>query len=360
MGGIGKNGGDKKGRGGPSPGEEARDKDSLDRLPLSGMPLSNNALKGARLVKNVRMETAVEIHNDPVSGSLQIAPEKIADFIAASPRDRELIRSLAGLNSFDVYSLRSSLQRLGVEVEDVEALDLSEDMKADLTAHSAEFVRPLVEKIFGAGREDLHSSDGLQLILRDPDMARVRENLRVMSQRTGIPLAEIPAFLKDYSEVYISVAYYRYGFDNVRPDIDSFLSWIGSLQQQQRRGGDAVSARAIEQCRAVEETVRFLSRSLAERLARIQEDFMVFWSDISPASFAAMRTQIEANHMSLGAVLCGLIVKMNAWKRAFPETDMGGPVTRQKFILTEFEPGLSRLRMLETDARERLMLPLTH
>src|ERR1700722_3140737 len=144
-------------------------RDAIDKLPLSSIPLSSNALKGAKLVKNARMETAVELHNDSLSGSLQVAPENIGDFMQTSPRDMEIIKSLAGLHSFDVYSLRTNLKKLGVEVEDAEALELSDDMKEGLSIYSMEFVTPLVEKIFGQGREELHSPEGLKKIFRDTD-----------------------------------------------------------------------------------------------------------------------------------------------------------------------------------------------
>src|SRR4051812_48756533 len=87
--------------------ELAAARDSIDKLPLANIPLSSNALKGAKLIKNARMETTVELHNDSLSGSLQVSPESIGDFMQTSPRDKEIIKSLASLHSFDVYSLRT-------------------------------------------------------------------------------------------------------------------------------------------------------------------------------------------------------------------------------------------------------------
>src|SRR5690606_10933844 len=63
-----------------------RDMDALEVLPLSMIPLSSNTLKNAKLIKNSRLETAVELYNDPIAGSLQIYPQDIADQIAASER----------------------------------------------------------------------------------------------------------------------------------------------------------------------------------------------------------------------------------------------------------------------------------
>jgi hypothetical protein len=329
------------------------DRDAIDKLPLANIPLTSNALKGARLIKNARMETTVELHNDSLSGSLQVAPESIGDFMQASPRDQEIIKSLAGLHSFDVYSLRTNLKKLGVEVEDAEALELSDDMKEGLSIYSMEFVRPLVEKIFGQGREDLHTAEGLQKIFRDPDMARAKENLRIMAEKTGIPLADIPKFLEEYSDVFLSVAYYRYGFESVGPDVERFLFWMHDLRSHR---DIASSPKAAAQCRQVEETMRFLANSIRERLMQFQTGFETFWNDINHASFQQMRKQIEENHASMGSVLCGMIVKMHMWKKAFPDNNVGGPSTRVKFVMTELEPGLLKLKELEHEARKRLGL----
>jgi len=329
------------------------DKDAINRLPLANIPLSSGALKGAKLIKNARLETTVELHSDPLSGSLQVSPDKIGDFMKTSPRDQAIIESLAGLNSFDVYSLRSNLKKLGVEVEDEEALELSEDMKDGLSIYSMEFIRPLIERIFGKARADTYTAGGLTGLFRDSDIERAKENLRVMAEKTGIPLGEIPAFLEEYSDVFLSVAYYRYGFESVSPDIERFMIWIHELRTHR---DTVASPKAAALCREVEETLRFLSGSLKERLAQFQTGFEKFWGDINRASFQQMRTQIEENHASMGSVLCGVIVKMHLWKKQFPDNNIGGPVTRLKFVTTELEPGLARLRELETEARQRLGL----
>ncbi|MFH1158037.1 MAG: hypothetical protein V1721_04035 [Pseudomonadota bacterium] len=330
------------------------DKDSIDRLPLSSIPLASGALRGARLVKNARMETSVEIHNDPLSGSLQVSPESIADFMETSPQDQAIINSLAGLHSFDVYSLRTNLKKLGVEVKDADALELSEDMKEGLSIYSLEFTRPLVEKIFGQGRKDIKTTQGLQALLRDPDMARVKENLKVIAEKTGIPLSDIPQFLEEYSEVFLSVSYYRYSFESVGPDIDRFLFWMCEVRSRREV---LSSPKTLAQCKEVEEILRFLGNSIRERLLQFQTSFELFWADINRESFREMRKQIEENHSSMGAVLCGLLVKMHLWKKAFPDNTVGGPATRAKFVVTEMEPGLVRLKDLENDARQRLGMP---
>lgn len=328
------------------------DKDAIDVLPLGSIALASNALKNAKLVKNARLETAIELYNDPLTGSLQITPDTISDFMEASPRDQEIINSLAKLHSFDVYSLRANLKHLGVEVKDADALELSPDMKEKLAAYNLEFIRPLVNQIFGSDREDL-SKGGLTAILRDSDITRVKENLRIIAEKTGIPLTDIPRFLEEYGKVFLSVAYYRYSFETVGPDIDRFFAWMRAVKGLREV---ATSPKTLNQCKQVEDTMSFINNSIRERLIAFQKSFEVFWKDINRASFLHMRRQIEENHSSMGVVLCGLVVKMTAWKKEFPDNEVGGPATRTKFLVAELEPGLARLRELETAARKKLGL----
>jgi hypothetical protein len=329
------------------------DKDSLDVLSLSSIPLSSNTLKNAKLIKNSRLETAVELYNDPVAGSLQIYPEDIADQIAATPRDQEIVNQLASLSSYDVYSLRSSLKKLGIDVTDSAALDLSDDMKEALDGISVHFTRPLIEKIFGSGKLDVTDAHALQKVFRDPDVSRVRENLKIMTEKTGIPLADLPQFLEEYSEVFLSVAYYRYSFDAISPDADRFLVWIKELREHK---DVASSPQTAQSCRKVDEAMRFLVMSIRERLAKFELNFETFWKDINRQSFTRLRGQIEENHSSMGAVLCGLGVKLRGWGKEFSENNIGGPQKRAKYVVTDLEPGVEKLKVLETDARKKLGL----
>jgi hypothetical protein len=330
------------------------DMDALDTFPLSIIPLSSNSLRSAKLIKNARMETTVELHNDPISGSYQILPEAIAETFKGAESDQEIITKLSLLNSYDVFSLRNSIAKLGLELNDPTALTLSGDMRAILNTYAVQFSRPLMTRIFGA-EANVPQSD-MQQLLRDPDVAKVRQNLMIMTQKTGIPLGDIPRFIEDYNDVYLSLAYYRHCFESIGEQVQRFMAWMDEL----KRHRDVISTpQTLSSCKKTEDALRFLTLSIRERLARLQYSFEIFWKNINPDSFMQLRQQIEDNHASLGAVLCGLLVKMRLWEKAFPDNRLGGPVTRAKFVVTELEPGLERLRSLENIARMRLgLLPL--
>ena len=327
--------------------------DAIDTLPLSFIPLTSNSLKSAKLIKNARMETSVELHNDPISGSFQIHPDDISEAFRGAEKDQEIIRQLANLQSYDVYSLRASMKKLGLEIADPSMMQLSANMKDTLNQYTAQFTRPLIEKIFGGNRIELDAKEGLQKIFRDPDVTRVRENLKIMTEKTGIPLQDIPKFIEEYSDVFLSLAYYKYSFESVGGSIDRFLFWVSDLKSHR---DITSSSKTLSSCKKTEDTLKFITNSIRERLIRLHSSFETFWKDINGESFITLRQQIEDNHTSMGAVLCALVVKMRNWEKEFPDNTVGGPQTRAKFVVSELEPGLEKLKKMENESRARLGL----
>ena len=317
--------------------ETLSDLDAMDTLPLSVIPLTTNALKAARLVKNARLETAIELHNDARSGSLQIRPEDVATSFPGHRADHELISSLATLNSYDVFSLRSSLKKLGVTAED-DALNLTEDMKHRLTQFSTEFTKPLLSAVYGTGSEE--AGQDLGKLFRDRKQAHVSGRLKMMAQKTGIPVEEIPDFLESYSDLFLSVIYYRDNFERIAPEIDRCSMWLKDISLQREA---ASSAQNAAHYRRVDEAVRLLSTSIRGRLNGFRRAFDIFWRDMNRDTLAKLKTEIEARHETTGGMLCGLVVKMRHWSRNFQNRTSGGPNTRLQYVVSEMEPGLERL-----------------
>ena len=332
-----------------------QDRDAIDRLSLENIPLASQALKNARLVKNVRMETAIELHNDPLTGSLQIKPEDIAQtFTTISAQDLKVITALSSLNSYDVYSLRSTLKKAGIAVDEKE-LELSAEMKAGLSVKVTSYTRPMLKKIFGNGSGvDMNDSEAFNKILRDPNVAKVRENLKIITQKTGIPLDEIPSFLESYGDVLMSVAYYHYSFEGLQKEMQRFQEWIKASQANKKDA--SVSPQAWARCRKCADMLRFLAISLHERMQILDKNFENFWKNINKDSFVSLRKEIEENHTSIGATICTLSVKLRAWSEAFPDNIVGGPIKRSTFVITEMEPGLERLMLVENEARRKSKL----
>jgi hypothetical protein len=317
--------------------EDMSDFDAMDALPLSLIPLSTRALKSARLIKNARLETAVEIHRDARSGSLQIRPEDVPSTFPGSRDDHRIISELATLHTYDVYSLRASLKKLGIAA-DRTSLDLSSDLKEKLQQFSAEFTRPLLQNIYGDGTLD--PTQDLGRLFRGGRTAQAAQRLKAMSERTGIPVEEIPAFLETYSDLFLSVIYYRHNFDNISMDIDRCSSWLKDISLQRDA---AASAQSAAHYRHVDETLRLLSTSIRGRLNGFRRAFDVFWRDMNRDTLGKLQREIETRHETTGGMLCGLVVKMRHWSRTFHSRTSGGPSTRLQYVTAEMEPGLDKL-----------------
>jgi hypothetical protein len=109
------------------------DRDSLYILPLAIIPLRTPALRRARMIKNVRLDSAVELFEDAKTGSGQIEVEDLPHEFGWCERppqpDLLVLRKLALLPSFDVYSLRVLLRRHDIPVNDYASLRLSKAKK---------------------------------------------------------------------------------------------------------------------------------------------------------------------------------------------------------------------------------------
>jgi hypothetical protein len=136
-------------------------------------------------------------------------------------------------------------------------------------------------------------------------------------------------------------------------EIDRFVQWTNELQQQRDIKS---SPRMMHSCRYTEETVYKLSLSVRERMSRFNKAFHMFWGNINRESFDHLRAQVEDNHDAMGAVLCGLLVKIRNWSYEFPDNSVGSPSKRMTFIMTEMEPGLDKLKFFENEARKALNL----
>lgn len=105
------------------------DRDSLHVLPLSDIPLDTPVLRSARMVKNAKLDSVIEIFSGLQTGSGQLhiedLPQEFGWDLYEPPPDLIVLRKLALLPSYDVYRLRLSLREHGIEVNSVEALKLS-------------------------------------------------------------------------------------------------------------------------------------------------------------------------------------------------------------------------------------------
>jgi len=325
------------------------DRDALHILPLAMLQFQTPGLKRARMIKNVRLQSVIELFTSEETGSGQLPVSDISQEFEWQEGDGHpdlaLLRKLAPLPSFDVYSLRITLRRLGIKVEDSEALKLSPDKIADLTSYMSVFTRPLILQVYGDGDMEVESFDDIIGLFRDPDVKKAREKLNVMANTLGIPLHEIPVFLEEFGDIFLSLSYYREYLDHIVPVIDQILHSMHEIRDNWQLKQDQ---NLIKTCNLLEATMNEQMAEISGRFENFDRSTNELWEDLSAERFQKIQKLVKSYHTVIGGVLCSLNVKIDAWLLLFPSADVGGPVKRAEFIMTEMKPGIENIKKIES------------
>lgn len=323
--------------------ESVCDRDSLHILPLEIVPLATPSLRRARLIKNVRLEGMVELFRDKSSGSGQIEPDElhlVFDLNAMTKGDIEIVKQLSKLPSYDVYSLRVSLRQIGIEVDEDQNLRLSPQMEAEVAVHMKEFTRPLIAKIYGGERsQDGGLSDLLGLFI-SPDVSSARENLRRIADALDIELLDIPKFLSDYADVYLSLSYYEHCRGSLAPGLESFKGALVDLRQDPAIRGQSGS---LAQFDFVEKKLTGIYSDIGHVIEMFKVHTENMWEDISRERYREMEDLIFRFQTRIGAGLCAAQVKVDGWMQRFPTRTSGNPIDRAGFITREMVHGLDKV-----------------
>ncbi len=327
-------------------------RDSLRILPLSSIPLENAALQQARIVKNSHLKGVVEMFQGKNTGIGQLEPDQLPTHFGWNSKgempDVTRIRALSTLSSYDVYSLRIELRRLGIDVNDHKALTLSEEKNKELAGYMKSFTGPLLQEVYGSENTDIGDFNQLVSMFASPDRAEAQRNLEKLANKLEISLFEVPAFLEDYADTFLSLAYYKDCMAQVVPDVVSFLEKIGDLKtnlQLKRTPG------FVETCDFMEPRLNNIITSITKRFERFDQHSDSLWDNISAGSFKRVQTMIKSHHTTVGGVLCGLTTKMDAWDDAFGNLPEGAAVVRRaEFIMSNMRHGIEHLEQLEKSA----------
>lgn len=327
------------------------DRDSLHTLPLIMLPLKTAPLRRARLIKNARFESMVEIFSDKETGSGQVSIEALPAEFGWSEGfrhpDMVMMRKLGELPSYDVYALRISLRDLGIEVNNIQYLKLSDSKTAELTEYMREFTGPLIAQIYGGDDVEVQSFQDVIKLFRSPDKKKALEKLRLMAQKLNIKIEDLPKFIEDYGDIFLSLSYYQNVLDEIEPTLTEFLETMDLLRDNFAMKNNA----------SLMETMNMMTTTINELMAAITGRFENFdrgtkhmWDNISAERFRRIEAVIRGYHTTIGGVLCALAVKMDAWSHLFPNMDVGGPGRRADFIVTEMKQGMDRIAMIEDSA----------
>ncbi len=366
-------------------GSEAfeREKDSLYLLPLSIIPLQTQALHRARLIKNVQLRGVVEFFSDANTGSgletraLQRArliknvqlrgvveffsdastgsgQMEVDDLAAAFDWPEEPVhpdlarmRELGRLPSYDVYSLRILLRELDIKVENVENLKLSAQKSRELTAHMRVFTGPLIRQVYGDTDVSIQVFSDVINLFKQANVELARQKLEQLSQKLGLTLFEVPKFLEDFADIFLSLSYFRSYLDNLRPKVGGFIAGIEDI----RNSHELRQNRSLmKTCDQMEQSFNDLTSQTTGRFESFDRITGDMWKNISAERFRRVETLITGYHTTIGGVLCALGAKMNAWEERFPRGSVGGLLKRANFIETDMRLGLENIRQFENSA----------
>ena len=308
------------------------------------IPFEHPGLRRARMVKNARLETVIELFSGEGMGSGQIGVHDVAREFEWSnggeKQDLGTLHKLAELPSFDVYSLRISLREQDIAVNDYDDLKLSGGKKHELGVYMQEFTRQLVLQIYGDDEEINDYKDVLALFSH-PDVKEAKRKLAIIADKLEIRLDQIPKFFEDYGDVFLSVSYYRRCFDEITPTVIDFRASVQEIQDAYSLKGND---RLVRTCQRTNFMVDQLVAVVRGRFNKFDMSTKEMWNNVSSQSFRRIESMIQGSHKDIAKILCALTVKMDAWTRKFPSPNAGGPMKRAEFINSDIRLGLDALQ----------------
>ena len=319
------------------------DRDSLHTLPIRILPVEAEGLKKWTLTKSTRLDTVIRIFDNNRSGRGEIVIDEIRKYVSSDAatfsRDIRILRRVATLPSFDVYSLRIGLRRLDIKAEAAQHLRLSDEKRKELAHYMTEFTRPLVQKVYGGLERTPQAQDAGEIIrlFQSPDKTEALRNLETLSEKLGVTLDEIPKFLEEYGDIFLSLAYYRSLADHIQPKLVGPLNWLDQTIAIHPIRADGALMSLISNTAAEMRECRNAVSMLLDNCLEISK---VFWQDINPTTFKRLRDQITRQHTDIGSLLCGLFIKTEGWHKILAGRDVGATI-RADFIRTELAPGLN-------------------
>ena len=330
----------------------AEDMDAIDRLPLSIIPLETKALRRANLIKNMQLEGVIEVFKSEGTGSGQLRPDQLPKFFGWSSGrhhpDVITLERLSDLNSYDVYSLRIELRRLNINLAGMDGLTLSTEKSQDLTRYMKTFTEPLIRQVYGGGNQEIHSFSELISMFSRPNKQEALKNLRMIAEKLQVDLMDVPRFLEDYGDVFLSLAYFKEHLDDLVPQIQDFLDAAKGLRASYQLRTDHRFMSSVE---LLDEELNAVITSITGRFESFNQHTSDMWRNITADSFRRVRRLITAHHLTVGGVLCGLHVKMNAWNLRFGHMSEGAAaLSRSEFIMGEMRQGIERIRQIEASA----------
>ena len=326
--------------------EPESDIDSMDVLPLNIIPLETPSLRRARLIKNIRLESVVELFNSAEAGSGQVPVNEVGNVMdwpkTGLHPDEIKLSALSKLHSYDVYSLRIQLRNLKIKCDPPEALTLSGKKHDELMQFMNDFTEPLLHKIYDTNDSGVDNMEQLVGQFTSPDQTEALKNLKLMADKLQIKLQEVPRFLEEYADIYMSIAYGRDCLNSLIPRIVEFGESMEEFRENYELGKDKRLMRSID---FINDTLTDVTASVVTRFESFDRASETMWDNITAESFAKVKDMVRGHHVLVGTILCSLTVKMNGWQDVLD--NRRGLLRRADFVRSDMMQGMEKISKVE-------------
>ncbi len=314
------------------------DRDSVHILPLSIVPLQTKGLERTRMIKNAKLESVIELFDDKKAGSGQIPVNAIRQvFTNIDSGDVNVLNKLSKLYSYDVYCLRIELRKLGISIDDKDALKLSEAKQAELHRFMRAFTQRVIMEVYGDNDDGVRNYNDVVKLFRHPDKKHAVSKLKMMSDKLGIRLEDVPVFLEDFGDIYLSVAYYREYWESVQPAFSDFVHSVEEIMEHHTLKQDRT---LMKTCDKLYEKFAEMNQGMTKRFHTFESITDKMWDNIDSKRFDKFKGVVRENHSIIGGIICKLSVKMEAWLAKFPSENAGGAVKRAEYIRLTMQQGI--------------------
>lgn len=267
--------------------------------------------------------------------------------------DLARLRELSRLPSYDVYSLRILLRDLDIQVENVEDLKLSAQKNRELTSYMRVFTGPLIRQIYGDTDLSIRDFSDIVNLFKHANLDLARKKLELLSQKLDLTLFEVPKFLEDFADIFLSLSYYKSYLDNIQPKAGAFIAGFEDIRNSHELRQNRL---LMKTCDQLEQSFDDLTSQIIGRFESFDRNTEDMWANISAEHFRRVEALITSYHTIIDGVLCALGAKMNAWEARFPRANTGGLLQRTDFILTDMRLGLEIMQRIEGNAPMMMLI----
>ena len=146
-----------------------------------------------------------------------------------------------------------------------------------------DFTRPLISQVYADTDQDISDVSQIIEMFKNPDRGQAMENLKKLAGILNVNLMEIPKFLEDYGDIFLSLAYFKNCLDDIVPSIMDFIQAMEELRQNFQLKHDR---NLVDNSIFIENALNNVTASITGRFESFHRHSSDMWDDINAESFS--------------------------------------------------------------------------